>query len=118
MAAGTAEGLYLSRDSAESFEPLFTGQQVLAVSFDLGGKQLWFSSYAGKAALMRVALAPQSKPESLPIPEMGEDAIAYIAQNPVRRNELVIATYKRNVFLSQDQGRTWKPIATDGDTHD
>ena len=67
---------------------------------------------------MHITLDKGAKADALPIPALKEDAVAYIAQNPVRRNELVIATYKRNVFLSQDQGRTWKPIATDGDTHD
>lgn len=114
VAAGTAEGLYLSRDSAQSFEPLFAGQQVLGVFFELDGKHLWFSSFAGKATLMRVALAPQAKPESLPIPDLGEDAVAYIAQNPKRRDEFAIATFKRNVLLSKDNGRSWAVIAKEG----
>lgn len=45
VAAATAEGLYLSRDAARSIERL-VGKQVLAVSFDLDGEQLWFSSAA------------------------------------------------------------------------
>ena len=90
----------------------------VGAAFALDGKSLWFSGYAGKATLMHITLDKGAKADALPIPALKEDAVAYIAQNPVRRNDLVIATYKRNVFLSQDQGRTWKPIATDGDTHD
>lgn len=116
IAAGTADGLYLSRTSGESFERLAGGQPVLAASFDLDGQHLWFSSYAGKASLVRLALSAGAKPQALPIPPLTEDAVAYIAQNPMRRDEIAIATFKRSVFLSKDQGRTWTAIAQNGET--
>lgn len=118
VAAGAADGLYLSKDSAEKFEQIFTGAQVLAATFDLDGKHLWFSSYAGKPALMRIALTPGAAPQALEIPTLKEDAVAYIAQNPVKRDELTIATFKRSVFLSEDAGRTWKTIAQGGKTNE
>ena len=114
VAVGTDDGLYLSRDSAGSFERLVGGMRVLAACFDLDGQQLWFSSHAGQAGLARIALKPGAKAEAVPLPAMTEDAVAYIAQNPVRRTEIAIATFKRNVFLSKDQGRTWTQIAKDG----
>lgn len=117
VAAGTDDGLYLSRDSAESFERLVGGKRVLAQNFDLDGLHLWISTHAGKAALARIALKAGSKAEELPIPALTEDAVAYIAQNPVQRSEIAITTFKRNVFLSKDQGRTWTQIAKDGVTH-
>ncbi|MEO5735524.1 MAG: F510_1955 family glycosylhydrolase [Rubrivivax sp.] len=118
VAAGTSEGLYLSRDAGESFERLVAGPQVLGATFDLDGAHLWFSSYAGKAALSRVALTAGVKPQALTIPSLGEDAVAYIAQNPVRRGEIAIASFKRNVYLSQDEGRSWKSIAQNGASHE
>lgn len=118
VAAATAEGLYLSRDAAEQFEKFFGGQQVLAATFDLDGQHLWFSSYAGKPSLMRIALQPSSAPETLPLPALSEDAVAYIAQNPARPAELTIATFKRSVFLSKDAGRNWTTIALNGSTNE
>lgn len=118
VAAGTEDGLYLSRNSAASFERLVGGKSVLAESFDLDGQHLWFSTYSGKAGLTRIALKAGSKAEDLPIPALREDAVAYIAQNPVRRAEIAIATFKRSVFLSKDQGRTWKQIAKEGTSHE
>jgi hypothetical protein len=118
VAAGAADGLYLSRNAAEKFDRLFGGQQVLAATFDLDGQHLWFSGYAGKPSLMRIALKPGSAPETLTLPALSEDAVAYIAQNPVRRSELTIATFKRSVFLSKDAGRSWTAIAQDGSTHE
>lgn len=117
VAAGTDEGLYLSRNSAESFERL-VGGMVTAESFDLDGQHLWFSTYAGKAVLARIVLKARAKAEEVPIPAPTDDAVAYIAQNPVRREEIAIATFKRSVFLSKDQGRTWTQIAKGGTTHE
>lgn len=118
VAAGMDDGLYLSRNSAESFERLVGDKQVLAASFDLDGQHLWFGSYAGKAALARITLKAGSKTEEVPIPALTEDAVAYIAQNPARRAEVAIATFKRSVFVSKDQGRTWTQIAKEGVTHE
>ena len=118
VAAGMDDGLYLSGDSAESFERLVGGTRVLAQSFDLDGLHLWFSTYAGKATLARIALKAGSKAEEVPIPALAEDVVAYIAQNPVRRTEIAIATFKRSVFLSKDQGRTWTQIAKEGTSHE
>jgi hypothetical protein len=116
VVAGTANGLYLSRNAGQDFDRLLSGPQVLAAFFDLDGKRLWFSTYAGKAALMHITLDKDAKAAPLPIPALKEDAVAYITQNPVRRNELAIATFKRYVFLSKDAGRSWKTIAQDGMT--
>jgi hypothetical protein len=118
VAAGTDEGLYLSRDSAQSFEPLVAGRMVIAESFDLDGRHVWFSTYADKAGLARIALKPGSQAEEIPLPALTDDAVTFIAQNPVRRAELAIATYQRNVFLSPDRGRTWTQIVKEGVTRE
>lgn len=118
VAAGADDGLYLSRNSAERFEPLVGGKRVLASSFDLDGEHLWFSTYAGKASLAKVALKAGAKAEEVPIPALTEDAVAYITQNPVRRAEIAIATFKRSVFLSKDEGRTWTQIAKEGSANE
>jgi photosystem II stability/assembly factor-like uncharacterized protein len=114
VAAGTDDALFLSRNSGQSFERLVGGKQVLAESFDLDGQHLWFSTYAGKATLARIALKAGSPVEEVQIPALTEDAVAYIAQNPARRDEMAIATFKRSVFVSPDRGRSWKQIAKEG----
>ena len=114
VAAGTDQGLYLSRDSAASFQPLVAGKQVLAMAFDLDGRHLRFSGHAGQATLTEIALTAGAKPEALALPTMKEDAVAYIAQNPAQRDEIAVATFKRNVYVSKDRGRTWKQIAKEG----
>ena len=118
VAAGTDDGLYLSRNFGASFARLVGDEQVLASSFDLDGQHLWFSAYAGRPTLARIALKPGAPAEPVALPPMAQDAVAFIAQNPVRPAEIAIATFRRSVFVSQDRGRTWRQIADNGATHD
>ncbi len=115
VAAGTDDGLYLSRNSASSFERLVSGKQVLAASFELNGKQLWFSTYSGEPALFRMSLKAGAKAEEIKLPAlMTNDAVAYIVQNPTRRSEIAIATFKRSVYLRKDDSGAWAQIAKEG----
>lgn len=118
VAAGTDQGLFLSRDAAATFHALVSGRPVLAQTFDLDGRQLRFSGHAGTATLGSIALSAGAKPQEIPRPTMKDDAVAYIAQNPAQRDEIAVATFKRSVFVSKDQGRTWKQVAKEGsDVH-
>ena len=115
VAAGTKTGLFFSTDGGDNFKRLASGEQVLAAFFDLNEKQLWFSSYGGKPALTRLDWSGGKK-TVINLPPLTQDAVAYIAQNPINRNEYAIATFERNVYLTQDQGRTWNRIANRGQT--
>ena len=113
VAAGTKTGLFLSTDSGDNFKPLASGEQVLATFFDLDGKYLWFSSHSGKPALTRLEWGSGKKTD-INLPPLTRDAVAYIAQNPVNREEYAIATFERSVYLTKDQGKTWTQIANRG----
>jgi len=113
VAVATTAGLFLSRDSGERFTKIASGGQGLSAFFDLEGKHLWYGSYDGRARLARVPLA-SPHPVQVGLPPLSEDAVAYIAQNPARRLEYAIATFKRSVYLSKDGGQSWSPIAERG----
>jgi len=115
VAAGTKTGLFLSSDGGDNFKRLESGEQVLAAYFDLDGKQLWFSSYGGKPGLTRLDWS-SGKKTVINLPPLTQDAVAYIAQNPVNRNEYAIATFGRNVYLTRDPGKKWAQIADRGRT--
>lgn len=118
VAAGTDKGLYLSRDSGGSFDRLVGGSQVLAETFDLDGEHLWFSTYGKRPGLSKVALKSGAQPIEIKLPPLKEDAVAYIAQNPARPDELAIATFKRSVYLRKGEGSAWKQIANEGANHE
>lgn len=106
-------GFYLSTDSGDSFRVITKGAQALAALFDLDGEHLWLSSYAGTPALARANLTTGAK-NAVTLPPLTRDAVANIAQNPMSRNEYAIATFERNVYVTQDSGGTWRQIARDG----
>lgn len=113
VAIGSKDGLYLSTDSGGRFQRLASGQQTLAVFFDLDGSHLWASTYAGAPALARVNLKTRSS-NSVTLPPLTRDAVAYVAQNPAKRSEYAIATFERSVYLTPDGGRSWRQIARNG----
>lgn len=113
VAVATTKGVYLSRDSGETFQARATGVQGVSVFFDLDGKHLWYGAYERQASLARILVAGGLTTQ-IQLPPLAEDAVAYIAQNPARRSEYAIATYKRSVYLSQDSGKNWRQIADSG----
>lgn len=117
VAAATDQGLFLSRDSGTSFRAVVSGRRVLSAAFALDGKDLWWSGFDGRPTLSVLPLQqPEAKPRLANLPALGEDAVSYIAQNPARPNEMAIATFRKSVFISQDGGRSWTPVAEEGAT--
>ena len=113
VAAATSSGIYVSRNSGDSFEPLARGAEGSAVFFDLGGKHLWHSTYDGNPRLVRLELKGGAT-AAVALPPLRDDAVAYIAQNPVNPQEYAIATFERSVYISKDAGKMWKQIADRG----
>jgi hypothetical protein len=116
LAMATSEGVYLSRDYGERFTQLARGP-AFAPFFDLDGKGLWHAGFVdGKQILLRLGLGGRQQ-RGRELPPFHEDAVAYIAQNPVNRNEYAIATFQRDVYLSRDRGGSWTQIARRGSTN-
>lgn len=113
VAIASKSGFYLSTDSGNSFRVITKGAQALAAFFDLDGEHLWLSSYAGAPALARANLKTGTK-NAVMLPPLTRDAVAYIAQNPVSRNEYAIVTFERSVFLTTNMGQSWTQIALNG----
>ena len=113
VAVATAAGLYLSRDDGQRFRAVIEGEQVVSAAFSLDGSSLWFGSYGDAAKLSRLDLQTREV-TALGVPELDEDAVAYLAQNPAQPQEWAMATFKRDVYLSKDAGTTWRAIAKAG----
>ncbi len=113
IAVATSNGIFLSRDAGEQFALVESGGQGLSVFFDLDGKHLWHGSFDGRPHLMRAPVAGGQGSE-FKLPPLEKDAVAFVAQNPKTRGEYAIATFQRSVFLTKDDGRSWKQIADRG----
>ncbi len=104
-------GLHHTLNDGFSWKPA----RAAGLDFDLDGKQLWYGTFNDAARLLRETLTGGAAVD-VKLPPLGRDAVAYIAQNPARRNEYAIASFERSVFLSTDEGRSWKQIAARGTT--
>lgn len=113
VAVATSSGIYLSKNSGDSFELLAGGAAGLAVFFDLNGNHLWHSTYDGNPRLVRLELKGGAA-AAVALPPLKDDAVAYIAQNPAKPKEYAIATFERSIYISKDAGKTWKQIAERG----
>ncbi|WP_237234799.1 F510_1955 family glycosylhydrolase [Pseudomonas sp. TCU-HL1] len=115
VALTTSTGLYVSRDAGQSFQALSQGEQTVGLAFSLDGNSLWFGSYGNGAKLSRLELAT-GQVTPLSVPELKKDAVAYLAQNPTQPQEWAMATFKRDVYVSKDGGKSWSAIAKAGQT--
>lgn len=115
VAVATGSGLFLSRDAGEHFQPLLQNVQVLSVSFSIDGKSLWFGSF-NKVPQLSILDLKTHEINALGLPPLNQDAVAYLAQSPANAKEWAMATINRDVYLSQDEGKTWKTIAQAGQT--
>jgi len=113
LAVGTKAGLFLSTDGGERFRRLAGGAQVTSVAFAVDGKSLWYGGYAGKPTLARIEL-PAGAETGVALPRLDEDAVSNIAHHPRDANTHALATFRRNVYLSQDGGKTWRLLAEAG----
>lgn len=112
VAAATSTGVYLSEDGGENFSQLTgNGESGTAVYFT--DDHLFYGSYDSEAALIRHSLQ-DGEHEELTLPELSEDAVAYIAQNPNNTDELAISSFEIDAFISQDGGQTWEMILDNG----
>lgn len=108
-------GLHYTLNDGFVWKPARAAGQGTSVFFDLDAQRLWFGTFEDEALLATIPLT-LGEPRRMEIPPMKEDALAYIAQNPASRSEYAIATFRRDVYLSKDGGRTWTAIAQEGKT--
>ncbi|MED4569618.1 glycosyl hydrolase [Brevibacillus agri] len=112
IAIGTPSAVYLSKDYGNTFEKLVSAGQATALFFNNHG-ELFIGGYQNKAYLQKMDMTSK-KAENLLIPALTEDAVAYFAQNPSDEDQMSFATFKNDVYISNDQGLKWKKIADQG----
>ncbi|HWQ12103.1 MAG TPA: hypothetical protein VNL77_04850 [Roseiflexaceae bacterium] len=109
VALASEQGLLLSTDHGDSFAPVGPAGPVSAAAFTPDGARLLY----GLTSLSAYDLASRQV-VTLDAPALGaEDAIAYLAVNPVRPDEVTLATYGLDIYLSR--GGAWEQIARQGE---
>ncbi|WP_163539783.1 F510_1955 family glycosylhydrolase [Gracilibacillus sp. YIM 98692] len=110
VALGTKEGVYLSNDYGNNFQKLAVSNTVTAVSFDYQDNLL-AATDSGK--LKHINLATNEENE-LSIPDLGKDVITFVEQNPVKSDEFIFTTSKKDIYFSEDGGKTWNQSVNEG----
>jgi hypothetical protein len=110
VALATEDGLWLSSDYGNTFTQVGDAGTVTAVTFSPDGKTLLFG-YQGASGY---DLASQQS-VAMTTPMLGaDDAIGYLAVNPVQADEIALSTFNKDIYLSQDGGKSWIQIAENG----
>lgn len=112
VAVGTDKGIFISDDYGNNFEGLAISEVVSAVSFDHQNSLLVATQSSG-GTLSRIDLSTKEVNE-LNTPDLEDDVIAYVKQNPANKEELVIATNNKNIYFSFDGGNTWEQSVDNG----
>jgi hypothetical protein len=112
VAVGTQDGVYLSKDFGESFENIINNVQATALSFDNQGNLL-IGGLGNEVVLLHFNIESKEKIQ-MNIPSLTEDAISYIAKNPTDKESIVFTTFKKDIYLTNNNGQTWSEIADEG----
>ena len=99
LAVGTKDGLYISKDAGNHFEKI-AEMNVTSLSYG-EERELFVGIFNENGELYRVDIDLKQLTK-VNLPDLSDDAITYIAQNPINRNELVFSTVKMNIYLSAE----------------
>ncbi|MCH4826698.1 F510_1955 family glycosylhydrolase [Planococcus halocryophilus] len=110
IAAASAEGVFLSEDGGDSFSPL-TKDGIFGTAVFFNEDSLYFATYGTQAELINYTLETGNE-QSIELPDLPEDGILYIAQNPLQKEQLTIYTAAGHAFIFEDDN--WKQILNAG----
>ncbi|MGN4444217.1 F510_1955 family glycosylhydrolase [Bacillus cereus group sp. MYBK79-1] len=111
VAVSAKDGVYLSTDYGNTFELFSTSLESTAVT--LSNEDVIYAPI-NKQIVTKKSIATNEE-TNIQTPSLdSKDTIMYISQNPQNSAEIVFATMKANVFLSTDEGKTWKQITKEG----
>lgn len=111
FAAAGKEGIYLSEDKGKTFKLITKGMQGTAVFFT--EDTLWYGAYNGTPLLVKRSLSDGTE-KNMKLPDMKQDAVLYLAQNPQDANEITFVSFNGNIYQSTDGTTSWKTLVEEG----
>jgi len=109
LVVGTRAGLYLSYDYGDTFQQLVEDCLASAVAYSPDGQAL---VYACGDRLTRRSVRSLSESAMEPLPLAAGETVTALAVNPVRPNEVAVATPRKNIYFWQ--GQRWRRIVAEG----
>ncbi|KAB7666937.1 F510_1955 family glycosylhydrolase [Bacillus sp. B1-b2] len=106
------DGVYLSEDNGENFHLISNDIQGTAVF--LTNDHLIYGGYKEEAQLIKRSLTKDNE-QRIFIPELKEDAIMYLAQNPQSEKEMVFSTFNGNIYRTVDGTKSWDLLVQEGE---
>lgn len=112
VAAATSKGIYISENSGVQFERI-TDDNETGTAIFFNENELFYAS-SGKSAMLTKYTVSTKGEEKVSLPNLTQDVVAFISQNPANKKEIGIYTMQGEVFLTQDNGSTWLPLLQGG----
>lgn len=112
LAIGSKDGIFISRDYGENFERMpETGSVLYVFLTEAGGV---FSSYEQEKVQLKRFSSGSGQIEELSLPSEQMSPIVMLAVHPDDGQEMVIATYDNDIYMTEDGGENWSIVAEKG----
>ena len=113
IAIGSKDGLFLSEDYGDNFNLLNEAKMVTYVVLtETGGI---YASFENEEVKLASFVFGSDKEIAIRIPDNQQiEPVAYIAVNPENQQEIVIATYSNDIYVTKDEGLNWETLADSG----
>ncbi|PLT31387.1 WD40/YVTN/BNR-like repeat-containing protein [Peribacillus deserti] len=106
------EGIFLSSDYGDSFTLFPTAGPVTAMIFGMD-TIIYSELVEDKQALHVLDLKTKSKTDLSALPAVSaNNPILYLSIHPKNNKEIAAATYKNEIFVSKNSGKTWDKITS------
>ena len=113
VALGTEAGAYISQDYGNTFTLIGPNQPVSALAFTMDG-ELLVATVGPNFGFVKINIETKQSAD-ITSPVQAGDVMIYMAQNPVNKEELAVATDQKNIYISKDTGVTWQQIVNNGE---
>jgi photosystem II stability/assembly factor-like uncharacterized protein len=109
----TPEGIFVSKDNGNTFER-FT-RKLNTTTFVFQEKSILFAAVENNKPILIKQSLDSKQEEVLSVPALDEkDHIMYMASNPTKEKEIVIATMNGDIFMTKNNGESWTRLASKG----